>query len=75
MQLHPEQQPILLIGVKQIAAALGIGSVRVRRMLKAGQIPAYMLDGKYWVSTRTVLESWAAAEVARWTPRGKPVNS
>ncbi|MDR1079858.1 MAG: helix-turn-helix domain-containing protein [Deltaproteobacteria bacterium] len=68
------QPPIFLVGVRQIAAALGIGPVRVRRMLNAGKLPAHMLDGQCWVSTRHALENWAHTVVERRRPAEYPVN-
>ncbi|MDR2613418.1 MAG: helix-turn-helix domain-containing protein [Deltaproteobacteria bacterium] len=65
MALALQPQPVLIIGIKSIAGALGVGVPMAHRLLKAGRLPAYKLEGQHWVSTRASLESWAEEEIAR----------
>lgn len=50
-----EQRP--LVGIKKIAAYLGLGPKATRKELHAGRIPGREVAGR-WISNSTVLNDW-----------------
>jgi hypothetical protein len=67
-------QPILLIGIRQIGEAMGIGRHEVNRLLREPGFPVYRLSNR-WVTTYSKLERWAEKLVPEPDPEFNPENT
>lgn len=59
-----KQEPVLLVGITEIAAALGLGINRVQSMVGSSDFPAVKC-GSRWLCTKDKLEEWADNYLAK----------
>lgn len=75
---RPRGEPVLIVGTRNIAAALGLSMTMVkRRFLGKPDFPAWRINSKgRWITTRANLEEWAKARPEVWAgQRGRPARA
>jgi hypothetical protein len=68
MDADPPAEPVLIVGTRKIAAALGLSMTMTKRFVlgKPG-FPAWRLKPRgQWITTRENLERWAKSRPEMW---------
>lgn len=60
--VHPWHPAFMHLGVKEIAALLGIHPRTALKLMSSGTIPAYRLGPKLWRISRAAYDDWVAQQ-------------